>query len=299
MPWIQLFVDAPADETPVIEEVLLSAGALSVTLLNQGSNPLYEPGPGEIPLWKWTRVVGLFAADGALDDIKSRVLSALAGKNLESAAQHADLAHEWLDDQDWERTWLDQYHARKFGESFWVGPVDDSWAGEGQYLHLDPGLAFGTGTHPTTALCLEWLASEQWDQELVVDFGCGSGILSIAACLLGAKKVIAVDHDPQALIATRDNAQKNKVEDKIEAKLAKSYAGELAGLLIANILANPLILLAPTFAGSVRPGGKIMLSGILSHQANKVASAYSQWFKMEPPVESDGWVRLVGERFIA
>jgi len=293
MPWIQLFVDAPADETPFIEDGLLRAGALSVTLLNQGAPPLYEPGPGEVPLWKWTRVIGLFSDSDSPDAIKKRVLSGFA-KHPKLQSEHQQLHHEILEDQDWERVWLDQFKPMLFGKSLWVGPVQEDWQGEGIYLHLDPGLAFGTGTHPTTALCLEWLASAPWGKGLVVDYGCGSGILAIAACKLGACHLIAVDHDPQALTATKDNAVKNQVQTKIEVILPGAYQSVQADLLMANILANPLISLAPVFADSVRPGGHVLLSGVLAHQANGVLAAYQPWFDMELPVEEDGWVRIVG-----
>ncbi|HHJ80299.1 MAG TPA: 50S ribosomal protein L11 methyltransferase, partial [Candidatus Tenderia electrophaga] len=202
-----------------------------------------------------------------------------------------------LEDKDWVRAWMDTFKPIRFGQNLWICP---SWhtpdQADATNVMLDPGLAFGTGTHPTTALCMEWLdANPPVDLE-VVDFGCGSGILAIAAALLGASHVEAVDHDPQAVLATNDNAEKNNVSDKINALLPRQFADQPADLILANILANPLLELAPRFAELLKPGGQIVLSGILAEQAEQIRQRYAEWFELQPPTQQDDWVRIDGRR---
>jgi ribosomal protein L11 methyltransferase len=205
---------------------------------------------------------------------------------------------ELIEDQDWERSWMDNFQPMRFGQRLWIVP---SWHAapepDAVNLLLDPGLAFGTGTHPTTALCLEWLDAQTLQDCTVLDFGCGSGILAIAALLLGAGLAIGTDIDPQALEASRDNASRNGIEP---ARFPLYLPGELPGVradvLVANILAGPLVELAPRLAELLGPGGRLALSGILAEQAEAVRAAYSKDFMLEPTAEKDGWVRISGIR---
>jgi ribosomal protein L11 methyltransferase len=203
---------------------------------------------------------------------------------------------ELLEDKDWEREWMDNFHPMKFGERLWVcpswKPVPDENAVN---VMLDPGLAFGTGTHPTTALCLAWLDSQNLQDKIVIDFGCGSGILAIAALKLGAKRVIGIDIDPQAITASRDNAQRNNVSEQLELYLpADLPTGVVADVLVANILAGPLRELSTNIEAVVKENGLLALSGILQQQADELVEVYSQWFKMDKPEIKDEWARLSG-----
>ena len=276
MPWLQLKLVTNADKADQISDLLSELGAVAVTYEDAADQPLFEPDPGETKLWQETRVVGLFESDV---DMKSVI------KQLESSMDEppAHLNIDPLEDKDWTRAWMDAFKPIPFGERLWIVP---SWHEptnpEAVNVVLDPGLAFGTGTHPTTALCLKWLDSHPPKGLQVVDFGCGSGILAIAAALLGAKHVWAVDHDPQALLATRDNAEKNGVADKITTYLPKDFPEVQTDLMLANILANPLIELAPRFAEFTKSGGEIVLSGILTTQAGEVSQRYQEWFEMNP-----------------
>ncbi len=194
----------------------------------------------------------------------------------------AACALEWLDDRDWERAWMDHFHPMRFGRRLWICPTGgEVTQTDAVIVDLDPGLAFGTGTHPTTALCLEWLDGHDLHGRTVIDFGCGSGVLAIAALKLGAARAIAVDHDPQAVLATRDNAARNGVADRIEVLHSDDFQAGQADLVMANILANILIDLAPTIAGLVAPGGDLVMSGILRDQADAVAQAYAETLHFE------------------
>ncbi len=288
MPWLQLTIYSTKEKAEALADLLSEAGASAVTMQDAADQPLYEPPPGATPLWQLTNVVGLFAE----------------GTDSEALLQHLktqwqdefpDYRSEVLEDQDWERAWMDDFKPMRFGERLWIVP---SWheppAGDTVNILLDPGLAFGTGTHPTTRLCLEWLDGHDIKGKTVIDYGCGSGILALAAALLGAASVMGVDNDPQALIATLDNAQRNGVS--IQVYLPKEAPTEPADILLANILAGPLIELAPHLAGMVKAGGAIALSGILPEQADSVSNAYSEWFSMQPAVEHDGWIRLEGHK---
>jgi len=269
----------------------MSLGASAVTFEDGANQPLFEPDPGETKLWNNTRIIGLFEADVDITAIIAQLKQAMG----EHAPQQFQLNP--LEDKDWERAWMDHFKPIRFGQNLWICP---SWhtpdEPDATNVMLDPGLAFGTGTHPTTALCLEWLDSHPPSGKQVVDFGCGSGILAIAAALLGAVHVEAVDHDPQAILATRDNASKNNVTDKISAMLPAQFEDKSVDLVLANILANPLLELAPRFAGLVRPGGEIVLSGILAEQAEEIVQRYQAWFEMQTPVQQDDWVRIEGIR---
>jgi len=278
------------EHSEALEDLLLELGAMSVTFSDAEDNPVLEPAPGKTPIWPELILTALFEADANVE----LVISAL--KN--SIHPFTDLKSETLEDQDWERAWMDDFQPMQFGEHLWICPSWQEPPDPGAFnLMLDPGLAFGTGTHPTTALCLEWLDAHPPKGQLVIDYGCGSGILAIAALKLGARHCWGIDIDPQALTASRDNAKKNDVSD------AHFYVAEpdalppvTADLVIANILSGPLVELAPELNALVKPGGQIVLSGILQEQADSVLTAYSQWFDMQPPVTREDWVRLEGKK---
>jgi ribosomal protein L11 methyltransferase len=286
MPWLQLTFYSTKEKAEALAELLSDAGAAAVTMQDAADQPLYEPPPGATPLWQLTNVVGLFEENVDGHAIVQQLKAQWQG-------EFPDFRSEVLEDQDWERAWMDEFKPMRFGERLWIVP---SWheppEGDTVNILLDPGLAFGTGTHPTTRLCLEWLDGHDVAGKSVIDYGCGSGILALAAALLGAASVIGVDNDPQALVATLDNAARNGVS--LRAYLPKEAPQEPADILVANILAGPLIELAPRLAALVKQGGAIALSGILPEQAESVSSAYSEWFAMQPPVEHDGWIRLEG-----
>lgn len=291
MPWLQLIFETDEDNAPALAELLSAQGAAAVTLEDDADQPLYEPPPGATPLWQATRVVALFEADHDIPATVAALGAAWAPRPLPAWRL------EQLEDRDWTRAWIDNFQPMRFGRRLWIVP---SWTKapepDAVNILLDPGLAFGTGTHPTTRLCLEWLDAQTGVARRVIDYGCGSGILAIAAALLGAEEVWAVDNDPQALIATRDNAARNSVATQVHTVLPEALPARQGELLIANILAGPLIELAPRFAALVRPGGELVLSGILPEQAQEVAAAYQEWFDMAPAREHEGWVRLDGRR---
>lgn len=288
MPWIQISIridPARADETSAALE---AAGALAVTMEDAGDHPVLEPGSGETPLWPEVIATVLF-------DLESPDLcETLAATRTKASGRGFHLSV--LDDRPWEREWLRDFHPMRFGERLWVCPGDvKPPVADAVVIRLDPGLAFGTGTHPTTALCLDWLDEHRPQGKTVVDFGCGSGILGIAAARLGARTVLCVDSDPQALAATSENAARNGVADRLDVTDPQPPLPE-TDLLIANILSGPLIELAPRFATCISAGGTVVLSGILAGQADTVAAAYAPWFDLDRPAERDEWVRLSGRR---
>lgn len=291
MAWLELKIDTSAQLAPTLGEALGEHGALSVTFSDTHDDPVFEPDLGTTPLWRDTRVIGLFDAD---TDVRA-ILAQLQQRFGAAAMTGASV--EPLAEQVWERTWMDHFAPTRFGNNLWICP---SWCPppepDAVNIFMDPGLAFGTGTHPTTALCLEWLDTHHPAQQLVIDYGCGSGILAIAAAKLGAPRVIGVDHDPQALLATRENAQRNGVEARIETYLPEQMPQVNADLVLANILANPLRDLAALFARRVKPGGRVVLSGILDEQADDVAAVYKDKFTMCAPVTKQEWARLDGTR---
>lgn len=269
------------------EAALWALGAQSVTLLDAGDQPLLEPGPGETPLWPESTVEALLPDD--LPD--QNVLLALSADQLISSP--ADVDFELLSDRDWVRAWMDRFQPMRFGESIWICPSHIEPKAEwGIVVRLDPGLAFGTGTHPTTALCLEWMDAVEFTGRTVTDYGCGSGVLAVAAALKGAATVFAIDHDPQALTATHDNALRNGVAERIETALPGNLEDTRADVVLANILAGPLVELAEHIAGLVRPGGALVLSGILEEQADEVERAYRPLIGKARRVSREGWVRL-------
>ncbi len=292
MPWLQLKLDADRDNAEPLEDALLELGAAAVTMEDSADQPLYEPGLNERPVWNRTRVTGLFDAGTDM----AVVVESLTRNYPAPLPPHRV---EILEDKDWEREWMSHYQPIQCGQRLWIcpswrEPVDPAAVN----LKLDPGLAFGTGTHPTTFLCLQWLDSQNLDNTHVVDYGCGSGILGIAALLLGAKWVTAIDNDPQALIATRDNLQRNALsEDRLTCHLPdKADKDGKADIVVANILAGPLMELAPRLSAYLEPGGRLALSGILSEQAETLRNHYAQWFDQLSVVEKDDWCCISGIR---
>ncbi|MBP9955575.1 MAG: 50S ribosomal protein L11 methyltransferase [Pseudomonas sp.] len=291
MPWLQIRLAITPDQASVLEDQLLELGAVSVTFMDAEDQPIFEPDLGTTPLWSHTHLLALFE-DGTDGDAVLAHLSLLRGGEL---PEHQV---ERIEDQDWERSWMDNFHPMRFGRRLWIVP---SWhqapEPDAVNLLLDPGLAFGTGTHPTTALCLEWLDGQDLNDCTVLDFGCGSGILAIAALLLGAPRAVGTDIDPQALEASRDNAARNGIDPaRFPVYLPANLPPQAADVVVANILAGPLVQLAPTITAQVAPGGRLALSGILAEQAEEVRAAYAGAFELDPTAEKDGWVRISGVR---
>jgi ribosomal protein L11 methyltransferase len=291
MPWQQLSVITPEQTAPAVADFFSDLGALSVTYLDAADEPVYEPKPDETRIWRRTKVVALFEPDSDIEAVKSAFHKRFAESVIES------WQHELLEDQDWERSWMEYYRPMLFGQRLWVCPTGQERHEPGCVcLTLDPGLAFGTGTHPTTALCLEWLSGQDLQGKTVIDFGCGSGILAIAAVLLGAREAYGIDIDPQALEATRDNALKNAVTDKIHVYLPEQFRAFAADIVLANILANPLIELSAHISSLVKTDGKLVLSGILQSQTAAVAAVYSARFNIDEPSLREEWCRLDGRK---
>ena len=290
MPWLQLIIHSNRAQAETIEDALMDVGAASVTLQDDADQPILEPALGETPLWDATRITGLFDADIDTKSISLELLAQLPQEPL-------NLKWEQLEDKDWEREWMESFQPICCGERLWICP---SWKEPPQpsavNLMLDPGLAFGTRTHPTTFLCLQWLDQQTLTQTSLVDFGCGSGILGIAALLLGAKQVIGVDIDPQALLATRDNAGRNGLAaDAMPVFLPKDAPPQSVDIMLANILAGPLVELAPLLSDQVRKDGLLCLSGILANQAETVMAAYPA-FDFDPVAQKEEWVRLTARK---
>lgn len=291
MPWLQIRLAITPDQASALEDQLLELGAVSVTFMDAEDQPIFEPDLGTTPLWSHTHLLALFE-DGTDGDAVLAHLRLLRGGEL---PEHQV---ERIEDQDWERSWMDNFHPMRFGRRLWIVP---SWhqapEPDAVNLLLDPGLAFGTGTHPTTALCLEWLDGQDLNDCTVLDFGCGSGILAIAALLLGAPRAVGTDIDPQALEASRDNAARNGIDPaRFPVYLPADLPPQAADVVVANILAGPLVQLAPTITAQVVPGGRLALSGILAEQAEEVRAAYAGAFELAPTAEKDGWVRISGVR---
>jgi len=290
MPWIQLKINTNAQDAETLSDALIESGAVSVTFLDTHDNPVFEPLPGETLLWGDTDAIGLYDAETAMDS----VIAILENEPLLGK----DFAHkiEQLEDKDWEREWMDNFHPMRFGERLWICPswrdVPDPTAVN---VMLDPGLAFGTGTHPTTAMCLQWLDGLDLQGKTVIDFGCGSGILAIAALKLGAAQAIGIDIDPQAIQASRDNAQRNGVSERLSLYLPQDQPDNLsADVVVANILAGPLRELAPLISVLPVAGGHLGLSGVLASQAAGVAEAYQAIFDLDPVAEKEEWCRITG-----
>ncbi|MDF3866269.1 50S ribosomal protein L11 methyltransferase [Pseudomonas denitrificans (nom. rej.)] len=291
MPWLQVRLAITPDQAETYEDALLEVGAVSVTFMDAEDQPIFEPDLGTTPLWSHTHLLALFEADTDEDSLIAH-LTLLTGGEL---PEHQI---ERIEDQDWERSWMDNFKPMRFGRRLWIVPSwHDAPEPEAVNLLLDPGLAFGTGTHPTTALCLEWLDGQELAGQSVLDFGCGSGILAIAALLLGAEQAVGTDIDPQALEASRDNASRNGIDPaKFPVYLPADLPKVRADVLVANILAGPLVTLAEQLTGLVKSGGLLALSGILAEQAEEVRAAYADAFDLDPTAERDGWIRISGRR---
>ncbi|MGD0960567.1 MAG: 50S ribosomal protein L11 methyltransferase [Methylomonas sp.] len=288
MAWHQLSVITDETTAPQISEFFAELGAVAVTFSDAEDEPVYEPALDQTVIWSNTRVTALFELDADPDIVQSQIYNQFIGHPLQAWSA------EVLSDQDWERAWMAHFHPIKFADRLWICPSGQEYREAGTVcMTLDPGLAFGTGTHPTTALCLEWLAKQDLLNNVVIDYGCGSGILGVAALLLGAGHVHAVDIDPQALTASRANAEKNLVAAGIDYYLPEQFKPLLADIVIANILAGPLIELAPALAALLAPGGRLVLSGILNSQAGGVMEAYAaQGFVFDEPAVMEDWLRL-------
>lgn len=298
MAWLQLSVSVDRRRAEAVSELLEAHGAVAVSLSAAGEEVLLEPPPGRQPLWDQLRLEALLPPDADLPALRT-TLEAEGARLLDV---------EFLAPDDWQQRWRAHAVRACFGGRLWLLPRDEPFdapqdrAGRrAAVLRLDPGLAFGSGSHPTTRLCLAGLAERRLDGLRVLDFGCGSGILALAACLLGAGHVVAVDHDPQALVATRDNAAYNEIApERIDVITPEALFGPdraLASfdLVVANILANPLIELAPALCAMMAPGGEIILSGLLADQADAVRAAYPA-VTFGPPVHEEEWIRLDGRR---
>lgn len=295
MKWLQCFIRVSRQQLPVYEDALLALGAVSVTYCDAADQPLFEPGPGEIALWEDVELVGLFTEDFHEANLRAQL-------NAEFGGSLPPLRFEPLADQQWERAWMEHFQPMQFGERLWIYPSWVEAPSDGSVvLRLDPGLAFGTGTHPTTALCLEWLDAQTLHDKTVIDYGCGSGILAIAALLLGAASAMGYDNDPQALTASCDNAANNGCADKLSVTFVATGGEtitEQADVVLANILAGPLRELAPRIVPLVKQGGSLVLSGILAEQAEEVMDAYrAVGFVFDTPAEREGWVRLVADKY--
>lgn len=287
----QIRCTLPAAACARAETVLVDQGAYSVTLQDSGGEPILEPDPGSNPLWDQVVMLALFDGDVDVPGIRTALEQALGPDVL--AGWH----EETIPDQDWERAWMDAFEPMRFGQRLWVCPSTHQPPDpRAVNVRLDPGLAFGTGTHPTTALCLEWLDQQNLADRRVLDYGCGSGILAVAALLLGAGEVHGVDNDRQALAASRDNAQRNGVESRLHLRDNEEADPPVADVLVANILSGILIELVPRLMMLVRPGGQVALSGIMEQQAGTVEEAYRDFVDFRRPRFRDGWTLLTGVR---
>ncbi len=302
MPYLQL--SAPCTEAlqPRYERALEDVGALAVTLQDAhldaaDEQAIFEPGVGEVPLWDEMTLTALFDAD------TDALLLLVALEAFDPGLDWSKARFEKIDDQDWERAWLDTFQPMRFGARTWIVPWNhelpaDAETPDAAIVRLDPGLAFGSGTHPTTALCLRWLDALAARGELqgkpVLDFGCGSGILALAALKLGAARAVGVDNDPQAIIATRDNAGRNGLA--IDAHLPQDEPAATYPIVVANILASALDALAGTLAARTAPGGRIAMSGILAGQEDELLQRYAPWFDALQVAREDDWVRIDGVR---
>ncbi len=294
MSWFQVSIVASAENFRQVENTLLALGAQSITFKDAADNPILEPQPGETPLWQNAIITGLFD-----DQVEPAVLDQTIRLELQGDKLDIDISE--LPDQDWTRAWMDTFKPMRFGKRLWICPRHiEPPEPNAINLRLDPGLAFGTGTHPTTSLCLRWLdahVSEYSGHHHVLDYGCGSGILAIAALLLGAGHTDCVDIDAQALQATRDNAATNRVSPQIATYQPEQLQAERPyDLVLANILSGPLTALAPTLASHCRPGSDLVLSGILIAQADDVRESYADFFDMTSTELLDDWVLLHGQR---
>jgi len=295
MNWLQFVMDLDSLDPNDVEDAFLLLGACSVSLSDAGDDPVLEPGPSETPLWAHTRITALFPAGADADIVRAALCNELG---LDALPTHVI---ETLEDRAWEREWLRDFGPMRFGERLWICPTGhDAPSGDAVIVRLDPGLAFGTGTHPTTALCLEWLDGIELAGRSVLDYGCGSGVLAIAALKLGATRATAMDIDPQALIATRQNAADNQVDQRLTVVGGDAAIEGRFDVIIANILAGPLVEFADSITSRLAGHGMLALSGVLCEQAHDVRAAYDAGIEFDEPAfrAQDGqtWSRLTGRR---
>jgi len=291
MHWLQLRINSSAEKAQTIDKACSEAGALAITFEDNADQAIFEPDLGETPLWNNTRVIALFSAEvdttGKLQEIQTRL-----SEPLDNANWHI------LEDKDWEREWMQHFKPIQCADNLWICP---SWIDPPEpratNLLLDPGLAFGTGTHPTTFLCMAWLASQNLTEMKLIDYGCGSGILGVASLLLGAAQVSGVDIDPQALLATQENTRRNNIKlERFPVYFPKQCPEEQADIVLANILAGPLVSLVDTLADLLNPGGLICLSGVLQSQYSMLEEAYKDKFTLLEVQEKDSWICISGRK---
>ena len=295
--FLELAFDLGGLDADSAESAAFACGAFAVTFVDKtpdfAGTPVLEPAPGEMPLWAATRVKCLFPP-AAAHEPGLRLATALAAT---LGIDVSRIETRLLADRPWEREWLKDFHAMRFGRRLWVCPHHEHVsAPDAVIVALDPGLAFGTGTHASTALCLTWLDAHLPQGAHVIDYGCGSGVLGIAAARLGAAQVHAYDIDPQALIATADNAGANEVEALLQVHASATTLPCGTDVLLANILAAPLCLLAARFAALLHPGGLVVLAGLMSHEVAEVTAAYAACFDVVRFGERNGWACLTGRR---
>ncbi|KAF1712628.1 50S ribosomal protein L11 methyltransferase [Pseudoxanthomonas kalamensis DSM 18571] len=304
MPYLELSLRCAESEQPRYETALEDVGALSVSLLDaeadtSNERAILEPGVGQTPLWDTLVLTALFPAG------TDALLLLAALESFDPGLDWSRAGFRSIEDQDWERVWLDQFQPMRFGSRTFIVPwnhalPDEAQAADAAVVRLDPGLAFGSGTHPTTALCLRWLDGLAIGGELqgqpVLDFGCGSGILALAALKLGAAQAVGVDNDPQALLATRDNAERNQVGERLAVFAPQDEPAGAYPIVVANILASALDALADTLAARVAAGGRIALSGILHGQEGELLQRYAAWFDDLRTEREDDWMRIDGVR---
>lgn len=292
MSWQQLVCHTTSRHQDIVVDTMEAAGAVSITWQDAEDDPILEPKPGEMRLWDNLVVTALYEEDTDLSPLL------LTLETNQADWQISSLQQEKVEDQPWERAWMDGFQPMCFGERLWIYPSWHEIPADGSIkLLLDPGLAFGTGTHPTTALCLEWLDGQDMNSKTVLDYGCGSGVLAIAALKLGAAHAVGTDIDPQALQATQDNAERNSINP---ASLHTCYPQELPqqtyDVVMANILAGPLVELAPPLLAALRSGGQLVLSGILAEQSASIQAAYQHALEDFSIIQKDDWIRVTGVR---
>ena len=288
--WQELKFRVSSENALLVEEKLFSSGAAAVTFLDARNQPIFVEETDQMPLWEDICIVSLFSQDVNLAPVVQKLV------HDQPAINSNDIDIHLINDQDWESKWMNDQKPQQFGNRLWIYP---SWITPSKNsvtnMILDPGLAFGTGSHPTTSLCLNWLDNNLIPSQHIIDYGCGSGVLAIAATLLGASKVYAVDNDPQAITATLSNMEKNRISNQsIQTFSPEALPHVKVDLLIANILANPLIQLSEIFSTLLKPSGKIVLSGILEEQVEKVSYHYRSYFELEEPQLNDGWALIAG-----
>jgi ribosomal protein L11 methyltransferase len=298
VPHLALSIDLDGLDADAVEAAFMAAGALSVTYTDRRDDPILEPAPGEFRLWPASRLQGLFATDDTdLTPAPDAGTSLAAELCVTLGVAPGRITAELIADRPWEREWLKDFHAQRYGARLWICPTHEQVdADDAIVVRLDPGLAFGTGTHATTRLCLEWLEAAPVAGMDLIDYGCGSGILGIAALKLGARRVAAFDIDPQALVAARDNSGSNGIAAALLVCESATQLPTGADALLANILSGPLCELAPRFAQLVRPGGHLVMAGLLVEQMEEVRRAAAPWFELAEWRRLDGWSCLAGRR---